>query len=221
MRLCLGKVTNIYNPFLLFHRRRMQMFDNDNPKIYTSSLCFSYVFQKSSIVKIINGVCMSKKKPNTFFICCSDNRIVSHCFTSKKQDDLFVLRNIGNLIPPYKELDMAVASAIEYAVNFLNIPHIIICGHSDCGGMKAVLEGAGNTPTLSKWIKYVVPTNGITSPDELSKVNVIYQIKNLMTYPVVAKGLSDGILTIDGWWLDLDTDVVYCHDEKTGDWNVI
>jgi carbonic anhydrase len=164
---------------------------------------------------------MSKKKPNTFFICCSDNRIVSHCFTSKKQDDLFVLRNIGNLIPPHKDSDMAVSSAIEYAVDFFKIPHIIICGHSDCGGMKAALESLENNSSLSNWIKYVVPTNNITSPDELSKENVLHQIKNLMTYPVVTKGISDGTLTIDGWWLDIETDVVYCHDEKTGDWNKI
>ena len=161
---------------------------------------------------------MKNKKPNTLFICCCDNRVIPYSFTSKKQGDLFVLRNIGNLIPPYQASDISAAAAIEYALEHLAIPQIIVCGHSDCGAMKAVLTGVENGSSLSNWIKYAVPTNNITSPADLSRANVLHQIKNLMTYPAVAKRLSQATLAVNGWWLDLDADAVYCYDEQTSDW---
>jgi|SaaInlLV_10m_DNA_2_1039722.scaffolds.fasta_scaffold00107_4 carbonic anhydrase len=164
---------------------------------------------------------MKNKKPSTFFIGCCDNRIIPHCLTSKTHGDLFVLRNIGNLIPPYKASATSVAAAIEYAVEILAIPEIIVCGHSDCGGMKSILAGVKDNSCLGRWVKYAVPANNITLPDELARANVLHQIKNLMTYPAVVKGLSEGVLIIHGWWFDLDADILHGYDKKTKEWKSI
>jgi carbonic anhydrase len=148
---------------------------------------------------------MENKKPNTLFICCCDHRVLPYKITSKKPGDLFILRNIGNIVPPCNTHENSVGAAIEYAVGQLEVTEIIVCGHSDCGGMKAVVKNSEKTSHLKNWLKYAAPTNGVSLPDELSKINVKHQIKNLMTYPVVKKRVDEATLKIHGWWIDLDT----------------
>ena len=147
-----------------------------------------------------NGESVKHIKPTTLFICCCDNRIMPYKITGKKPGELFILRNIGNLIPPYdKKEENSVGAAIEYAVEQLEITEIIVCGHSDCGAMKAVLKNTKENSSLHNWLKYAVKPDKHTSPDELSQANVLFQIKNLKTYPVVK---------IQGLWVDLDTNTV-------------
>ena len=117
---------------------------------------------------------METKNPNTLFISCCDDRIFPYRITSKERGELFILRNIGNLIPPHGAADVSVAAAIEYAIGHLEIPEIIVCGHSDCGAMKAALGKVENGSSLEKWLEYAVPYDSVTSPDELSKNNVSY-----------------------------------------------
>jgi len=157
------------------------------------------------------GAKVKNKKEKIFLICCCDDRIALHNLAKKAVGELFVLRNIGNLVPPYKASDTSVAAAIEYAVNQLEIPEIVVCGHSDCGGMKAVLaqdtkdETNKESSCLHDWLTYAISPDQNNSLNELSKANVLFQIKNLMTYPAVAKRVQAGTLKIHGWWLDLDT----------------
>ena len=164
---------------------------------------------------------MEDKKPNTLFICCCDNRIIADRFTSKKQGDLLILRNIGNLVPPYKAPDTSVAAAIEYGVEVLELPEIIVCGHSDCGGMKSAFARVEAHTCLGNWIQYAVPIEDFSSPDELSKANVFHQVENLMTYPSIQKAVKEDKLTINAWWYDLDDHLVYCYDDQTGEWNLV
>ena len=157
---------------------------------------------------------MSNTKPKTLFICCCDNRIVPHIFSPTEQDELFVLRNIGNIIPPYKENEHSVRAAIEFAMEYVHIPEIILCGHSDCGGMKAALKDVGKGSSLGKWLNYATSVGEITSPEKLSKVNVLHQIENLKQYPYVAQKLQEKAIKIHAWWLDLKTDIIYVYDEE-------
>jgi carbonic anhydrase len=147
---------------------------------------------------------MNNKKPNTLFICCCDHRIFPYKITEKEEGELFILRNIGNLIPPHGAKDSSVGAALEYAVGTLGVSEIIICGHSDCGGMKATLAGVGDS-NLKEWLEYAVPAEGVLSADELSQANVLHQINNVMTYPVVRKQVAEGKLKIYGWWVDLES----------------
>ena len=148
---------------------------------------------------------MNNKKATTLFICCCDNRINPYNLDLNKSRELFIVRNIGNIIPPYGSSEDSVGAAIEYAIEQLKIKEIIVCGHSDCGAMKAVLKSSTKPLHLNNWLKYALPANGFTSPDKLSKANVLHQIKNLMTYPTIIKRQNEGILKIHSWWLDLDT----------------
>lgn len=145
-------------------------------------------------------------KPTTLFITCCDNRIIPYSFTSKEPGDLFILRNIGNLIPPYQAQENSVAVAIEYAIGHLGIPEVVVCGHSDCGAMKSILK--------HPWLEHAIPSDGFDSLDKRSQANVLHQIKNLKTYPAIIKKAP----TIYGWWFDIENRVLYCYDEKSNDW---
>ena len=100
-----------------------------------------------------------KQTPDTLFITCSDSRVVPNLLASSHPGDLFTMRNVGNLVPPatadgLSVGDLSEASAIEYAVLVLNVSNIVVCGHSECGAMRAVLaqKPSLNTPNLNKWL---------------------------------------------------------------------
>jgi carbonic anhydrase len=123
--------------------------------------------------------------------------------TGKEPGELFILRNIGNLVPPYNAKENSVAAAIEYAIKHLGISEIILCGHSDCGGMKAVFTGAEENSDISNWVKHAVSPDNFKSSDELSKANMLAQIENLKTYPSVKSGLREKRLEIHAQWTEL------------------
>jgi len=159
-----------------------------------------------------------EKIPTTLFICCCDHRIMPYELTKKELGELFVLRNIGNLVPKEDDLGYASTAAIEYAVGRLRIPEIIVCGHSDCGGMKVVMTEDNKSPGLKAWLAHAAPVETSTSTDESSKANVLYQIENLKTHMAVKRALQSNTLKIHAWWVDLATNNVYCYDWQTKTW---
>ncbi len=98
----------------------------------------------------------SAQSPKAMFITCADSRIVPELITQSSPGDLFVTRNVGNVVPPYGQMNGGVSTAIEYAVVALGVKHIIICGHSDCGAMKAVLnpDPLEKMPTVKVWLRH-------------------------------------------------------------------
>ncbi|MDF2641169.1 MAG: Carbonic anhydrase, partial [Pseudomonas sp.] len=96
------------------------------------------------------------QKPRAMFITCADSRIVPELITQSSPGDLFVTRNVGNVVPPYGQMNGGVSTAIEYAVGALGVQHIIICGHSDCGAMRAVLnpDSLEKMPTVKAWLRH-------------------------------------------------------------------
>ena len=172
------------------------------------------------------------QSPDTLFIACSDSRVVPNIFASADPGDLFVIRNVGNLIPPagrdgVSGSDESEAAAVEFALQKLGVSDIIVCGHSECGAMQALLTGREKVDPvhLSSWLRHgdaalsdLKKTTKINSKLEphnrLSQLNVLSQIENLKTYPIVEERLEKGKLRLHGWWFDLHHADVYAYEEE-------
>jgi carbonic anhydrase len=167
--------------------------------------------------------------PKAMFITCADSRIVPELITQSSPGDLFVTRNVGNVVPPYGPMNGGVSTAIEYAVLALGVQHIIICGHSDCGAMRAVLnpDTLEKMPTVKAWLRHaevaktVVQDNcSCTGEHEtmhvLTEENVIAQLRHLQTHPSVASKIAAGQLFIHGWVYDIETSEIRAYDAEQG-----
>ena len=174
-----------------------------------------------------------EQKPKAMFITCADSRVVPELITQSAPGDLFVTRNVGNVVPPYGQMLGGVSTAIEFAVMALDVHHIIICGHSDCGAMKAVLNPASlkRMPTVKAWLRHaevarvVVEENcgcaDHTTLGLLTEENVVAQLNHLSTHPSVAAKLASGQLFIHGWVYDIETCEIKAYDASTGKFRLI
>ncbi|MFL6447649.1 MAG: carbonic anhydrase [Bryobacteraceae bacterium] len=167
----------------------------------------------------------SGQTPQALFITCADSRIVPDLITQTKPGDLFICRTVGNLIPPHGQGDGGVACAIEYAVTALKVSNVIVCGHSDCGAMKALLhpEATESLPQTRSWLRYgeaareVVHGSGlaISDAEQLSALveeNVVTQLEHLKTHPSVAARLARGNLQLYGLVYSIHTGEIASYD---------
>ncbi len=168
--------------------------------------------------------------PDALFIACSDSRVVPNTFASTDPGDLFVLRNVGNIIPPSDKngvsfSDESEAAAIEFSILNLNVSNIVVCGHSECGAMRAIIEGRSKvqSPNLKSWLRHgeqalellkqgITLDNKLSPHNQLSQLNVLLQIDHIKSYPEVRKRLLEGSLNIQGWWFDIARADVYGFD---------
>ncbi|MES2614696.1 MAG: carbonic anhydrase [Bdellovibrionota bacterium] len=201
--------------------------------------------------KLINGIIDFKKNvspehkevfarlaigqsPDAFFVCCSDSRVAPNVFASTDPGDLFVLRNVGNLIPPcshqYGHADgcESAAAAIEFAVLNLKVSSIIICGHSECGAMQNIINNCTHvtSPNLRAWLQYGNPAlfkmnqelknkkSSLAPHNFLSQLNVLAQIEHLRSYPIIQERLASKALKLYGWWFDIATTNVYSFNDE-------
>lgn len=170
-----------------------------------------------------------KQDPHTLFIACSDSRMVPSMITSSDPGELFIVRNVGNFIPPYDQNDSAFhseAAAIEFALSTFDITDIVVCGHANCGAMRACTkENLNDLPiNLRGWIaalksKLVIDKN--QTIEQLAQSNVINQIQNLQEYPIVKQKLAEQTLTIHAWFFDFDQSYVYEWDSKTQQFHLL
>lgn len=178
------------------------------------------------------------QSPEALFISCCDSRVIPTVITLSRPGDLFIHRNIGNFVPPYSENPLdgtGVAAAIEYAVEHLQVRDIIVCGHSDCGAMKALYGDRGafaETPHIAEWLRHgdrtleVVAANypGVTGEEKLavtSEENVLVQMENLRTYPVVKKAAREGRLHVHAWFFEIGSGTVYGYSPGKGQYEPI
>lgn len=169
------------------------------------------------------------QQPHTLFIGCSDSRIVPNLITKTLPGELFVIRNIANLIPMYRESQelLATTSAVEYAVKVLGVDNILICGHSNCGGCKAVYmseEESIEIPHTRRWLELMHPVRSKVEAfgveDELDKeilteqLNIVEQMNHLLTYPYIREKYDSGQLNILGWYYVIETGEVFNYDVK-------
>jgi carbonic anhydrase len=170
-----------------------------------------------------------QQRPMALFVTCSDSRVNPNLITQTEPGDLFLLRNAGNIIPPHGSGVGGEAATIEYSVEVLGIRNIIVCGHSQCGAMKALLhpETMAHLPAVRTWCSHAEATRRIVeqkyrglSPQELAIVateeNVLVQMNNLSTHPCVAARLSSGDLRIFGWYYDIGCGQIYQFDQRRG-----
>jgi carbonic anhydrase len=155
--------------------------------------------------------------PKAMFITCADSRIVPELITQSSPGDLFVTRNVGNVVPPYGQMNGGVSTAIEYAVLALGVQHIIICGHSDCGAMRAVLnpDSLEKMPTVKAWLRHAEVAKTMVH-DNCNEENVIAQLQHLRTHPSVASRMANGHLFIHGWVYNIETSEIKAYDADQG-----
>ena len=166
------------------------------------------------------------QSPEALFITCSDSRIETAMITQTDPGELFICRNAGNIVPPHMAHTGGMTASIEFAVAALKVPHIVICGHTECGAMKGAMnpEGLDELPHVKEWLGYakaavdiVDELAGDASDDErmrlLLEQNVILQIQHLKTHPSVAARLAKGDLTLHGWVYDIKTGDVDAFDD--------
>jgi carbonic anhydrase len=169
------------------------------------------------------------QKPDALFICCSDSRVAPNVFASTNPGDLFVLRNIGNLIPPASSSlqETSVPAAIEFSLFSLNVSDIVVCGHSECGAMRALATGldAVSCPHLKSWLKYgeeslIKVRKGmsinphLSEHNQISQANVLEQMKHILSYPAVHDRIEKKRLRVHGWWFDIAQADVYCYEQN-------
>src|SRR3954447_23512845 len=158
------------------------------------------------------------QKPHTLFITCADSRLDPELLTGSGPGDIFVSRNIGNVVPAYGGMLGGVSAVIEYAVSALEVSQVVVCGHSDCGAMKSLLrpESLQKLPTVRRWLTSseaaVSVTDAICTREDGSRFlsnlieqNVLLQMNHLRTHPSVAGQIARGRLQIRGWVLDVSS----------------
>ncbi len=167
------------------------------------------------------------QSPEALFITCSDSRIETAMITQTEPGELFICRNAGNIVPPHSNQTGAMTASIEFAVAALKVPHIVICGHTECGAMKGAMntEGLSALPHVKEWLGFsraaveiVQETGGALNETEqmemLLEQNVILQLQHLKTHPAVAVRIAKGELKLHGWVYDIKTGAVNAYDEE-------
>ena len=162
------------------------------------------------------------QRPHTLFITCADSRVDPIAITNTGTGEIFVTRNIGSLVPAYGEMLGGVSAVIEFAVSSLNVRHIVVCGHTHCGAMHALLapDTVAKMPTVKSWltnanaaltVAKALQERSAGQPDErdmidvLTEQNVLLQMQHLKTHPSVAGAMASGELTISGWIYNIGT----------------
>ena len=167
--------------------------------------------------------------PRVLFITCSDSRVQPELMTQSDLGDLFVIRNAGNIVPPYGATNGGEGATIEYAIKSLDIQHIVICGHTTCGAMKGLLqigELEAKMPLVYNWLKHTEGTREMVEENyghlgkqeklaTLVAENVLTQIDNLRTYPAVRSHLRKEEVTLHGWIYNIVDGSVLTYDRKS------
>jgi carbonic anhydrase len=171
------------------------------------------------------------QSPEALFITCSDSRIETAMITQTEPGELFICRNAGNIVPPHTNQTGGMTASIEFAIGALKIPHIVVCGHTECGAMKGAMnrDALTNLPHVREWLGYaqgavdIVEAIGADlTPEEkmrmLLEQNVMLQLQHLRTHPTVAVALAQKSVELHGWVYDIKTGGVSAYDDASGSW---
>ncbi|MEI6900036.1 MAG: carbonic anhydrase [Bacteroidota bacterium] len=179
-----------------------------------------------------------QQTPHTLFIGCSDSRLVPNFITKTLPGDLFIVRNVANLVPSYQETGgfLGITSAIEYAIQVLKVENILVCGHSNCGGCAALYKSDDEMkkiPHTKKWLELAHPVrdsvlNILPNKDDLAarewlteQMNIVEQLKHLLTYPYIRERYDQNTLKILGWHYIIETGEIFGYNEEKGFFELI
>jgi carbonic anhydrase len=167
------------------------------------------------------------QRPETLLITCSDSRIAPELLMQAQPGDLFVLRNAGNLIPPYGAANGGEGATVEYAITALGVKHALVMGHTNCGAMKGLLDPGSlrDMPLVTEWLKHAAATRhvvdecypdvkGVDLLNAAIKENVLVQLDNLRTYPKVAALMAKGELSLHGWIYEIESGQILAYDPQ-------
>ena len=196
----------------------------------SASLRRSYFAKNKTLLK---NLAQQGQSPLALFVGCSDSRIMPEQLLGAKPGDFFMLRNVANIIPPYHQTEIGIISNLEFAVLDLNVPRVIICGHTDCGGIKGLDSqiDMGRTPALARWLDLARPSQRDIdfSMRDLSlenrhlaivERNVVNQLNNLQSYPFVRQRLESDKLKLHGWVYHLETQQISTYDLESGQFTI-
>ncbi|MHB1651570.1 MAG: carbonic anhydrase [Desulfitobacteriaceae bacterium] len=181
--------------------------------------------------KELFGELKKTQNPHTLFIGCSDSRLVPNLITQTLPGELFVVRNIANIVPPYRKSQehLATTSAIEYAIKVLDVKNIVVCGHSNCGGCHSIYsseEVLSQIPHTKKWLELADSVKNrvlaeFRDNDERTRewmteqINIVEQLKHLLTYPFIRNKYQQQELEIQGWYYIIETGEVYIYNKES------
>lgn len=181
--------------------------------------------------KLFEKLSREGQKPHALFITCSDSRVIAELITHSKPGDLFVVKNVGNIVPPATVTGSSnsTAAAIEFAVNVLGVADIVVCGHTQCGAMDALLRGIpqpNSMPRLREWLEIAAPVREIIAKNyahladdakitAAAEENVLFALENLRGYPSVSARLADGSLRLHGWMFKIATAELFVYDPES------
>lgn len=173
-----------------------------------------------------------EQKPHTLFVGCSDSRVVPTLITRTLPGELFLIRNVANIVPPYEQRDQdcSTAAAIEYAVQQLAVDAIVVCGHSNCGGCAALHQDEATLarlPYTRRWLELArevkervehLRQSDIEAEREwlTEQVNVLVQMRHLLSYPYIREKVAAGTLRLLGWHYNIETGEVLNFNDATG-----
>lgn len=174
------------------------------------------------------------QKPECLFITCADSRINPNLITQTKPGELFILRQVGNIVPPWGAIKGGEAATIEYAIAALGVQDVVVCGHSQCGAMKAILHppSRSDLPAVVDYLEHAETTRRIMKEnyqdlmkgDEISQEllnatvqeNALVQLESLRTHPMVATRLARGELRLHAWFYKIETGEIFYYDGAEG-----
>ena len=164
------------------------------------------------------------QSPEALLIACSDSRVFLEPLLGASPGDFFMLRNIANIVPPYVQSDLGITAVLEFAIRHLQVPHLIICGHTDCGGIKGLDSHLDpqEEPALAPWIEFARPAqqevdrrNDLDDWDRHRAIverNVVQQLRHIQTYPFILSALQAKRLDLHGWVYYLQRRVMGSYD---------
>jgi carbonic anhydrase len=172
------------------------------------------------------------QQPEACLITCADSRIVPNLITNSEPGQLFILRNVGNIVPCYGTSNNGELAAVEYAVVELGIEDLIVCGHTCCGAMGALVNsanatGPSRTPLVANWLRHAEATleivrehyqhlQGQALINAAAEENVLVQLEHLRSLPVIAARISSGRVRLHGWMYKIESGEVFCYESEVG-----
>lgn len=178
-----------------------------------------YPQQKNLFQELSKG-----QSPHTLLITCSDSRIDPNLVTQTDPGEIFVIRNAGNIVPPFGSSMGGEEATIEYAIEVLGVKHIVICGHSQCGAMAAIAHDTdlSKLPSVKRWLSHAEATKrrchhieGEVHLAETIEENVLVQVENIRTHPAVSAALRTGRVDIFGWIYHFETGGISVYDPRS------
>ncbi|MBI4662382.1 MAG: carbonic anhydrase [Verrucomicrobia bacterium] len=171
--------------------------------------------------------------PQTLFITCADSRVLAELITQSQPGELFVVKNVGNIVPPASATGRtnSTSAAIEFAVEVLGVHDIVVCGHSQCGAMGALMRGGVDgalLPHFSRWLELAAPVRDVVNTlyfhlsaeaerqRAAEEENVLFALGNLLTYPCFQARLADQQLNLHGWFYRIGTGELFAYDPVGG-----